>query len=115
MKQIRKFRTVFLMLGVLVLFSFPNLVLGEETGMQNEVGIGFENDYEPSSSTDEPDLPSGTTEPSKIPNKSNATGKKTSFPATGEKKTMLPMFSGVFLIAAVGVILWQRREGKVNK
>lgn len=113
MKQLKKRMTIFLLLSFLAMFSFPSSSLGEEANMQNEAGIEFENDYEPSSSSDELDLPSGTTEssisvtqPSTLPK----SGGKSFLPATGEKQSQVMLISGGVLLAILGIIFGQQKR-----
>lgn len=124
MKQHKRKGTTYFLVSLLILFSFPFMAHGENAVMQNEAGIGFENDYEPStSSTDEPDLPGGTTEPSEtVPstvtpsggNSGSSGGKKPYYPATGEKQTMTIGIGGLLLFLGVILIIY-RRKHQVNK
>lgn len=109
MKQRKKSVILILLISFLLSFSLPKEIRGESAGMQNDVGIGFENDYEPTETpTEDSDLPAGSTDGSGTGNVPNI--KKPNYPATGEKRTKLASMGGITVLIGLSMILWYRKK-----
>lgn len=102
-----------------LLFLPSSLVKAEDGGMQNNAGIGFENDYTPTSSTEEPEptpTPTPTTPTVTKPTTSNASGKIPIFPQTGEKHSMTIAGLGLVLVLLTGgYFIYRRRKQQSMK
>lgn len=57
MKQLKRISLIAILLALVVGWTTQQVAFGEEAGMNNNVGVGFDNDYEPTSSSDPTPVP----------------------------------------------------------
>lgn len=116
MKKRIKYVIVFLSTFLLVLAT-PNVVLGAESAeMDSQVGIRFENDYTPTSSSESEEIPEGKT-PEKVPPATikPVGGQSGKLLNTGELVTAGLSLTGMFLIGAVLVLFYYKRRKEQHK
>lgn len=88
-------------------WSTQQVVFGEEAGISNNVGIGFENDYEPASSSEPEPKPEPVPEPTPKPK-----GISKVFPQTGEKMGRTILRLGLLLVMLSFLIIISRFRQK---
>lgn len=113
-----KYLIAFLSTFLLILLV-PHEVLGAESAeMDGQVGIHFENDYTPTSSSESEEIPEGKDPEKVLPSTIKPVGGQTGkLLNTGELVTAGFSLTGLFLIGAVLVLFYykRRKEQHQNK